>query len=192
MATFIHNEPTSLSVLQDLQLPQVLFSRLEQEIPPSFDVRVKYPHNADLQVISTIPNIIGAICLNQAGLELTTSHPDLLIRLVDITVSPLHEEAISERDNAQQLGASLDELVRHHPPLRPIVLGAIQELLRKTIDQGAAFEPPPDRSHGYVVDDISDNAASRPTEAGVTATITNPLITSFTKIFKVSQNSAMA
>jgi E3 ubiquitin-protein ligase HUWE1 len=38
MATFVHNEPTSLSVLQELQLPQTLFEELEREIYPAYDV----------------------------------------------------------------------------------------------------------------------------------------------------------
>ncbi len=38
MATFIHNEPTSLGVLQEMQMPQSLYAQLEREIPPSFDV----------------------------------------------------------------------------------------------------------------------------------------------------------
>ena len=39
MATFVHNEPTSLGTLQELQLPQGLYAQLEQGIPPAFDVR---------------------------------------------------------------------------------------------------------------------------------------------------------
>jgi E3 ubiquitin-protein ligase HUWE1 len=38
MATFVNNEPTSLAILQEQQVPQALFSQLERHIPASFDV----------------------------------------------------------------------------------------------------------------------------------------------------------
>ena len=38
MASFVHNEPTSLSILQEQQLPQTLFEMLEKEVPDSFEV----------------------------------------------------------------------------------------------------------------------------------------------------------
>jgi E3 ubiquitin-protein ligase HUWE1 len=38
MATFVHNEPTSLTILQEQQLPQSLFAELEREETLAFDV----------------------------------------------------------------------------------------------------------------------------------------------------------
>lgn len=38
MATFVHNEPTSLAILQEMQLPQTLYAQLEKEVPSSSDV----------------------------------------------------------------------------------------------------------------------------------------------------------
>jgi E3 ubiquitin-protein ligase HUWE1 len=38
MATFVHNEPTSLSVLQELGLPQALYTQLEQEYASTHEV----------------------------------------------------------------------------------------------------------------------------------------------------------
>lgn len=38
MASFVHNEPTSLSVLQEIGLPQALYTQLEQEYSSSHDV----------------------------------------------------------------------------------------------------------------------------------------------------------
>lgn len=39
MSSFVHNEPTSLSILQELRLPQTLFEVLESGMPASFEVR---------------------------------------------------------------------------------------------------------------------------------------------------------
>jgi len=38
MASFVHNEPTSLTVLQELGLPQALYTQLEKENPSTHDV----------------------------------------------------------------------------------------------------------------------------------------------------------
>jgi E3 ubiquitin-protein ligase HUWE1 len=38
MAAFVHNEPTSLSVLQELGLPQALYDELERDFPTNNDV----------------------------------------------------------------------------------------------------------------------------------------------------------
>lgn len=40
-ATFVHNEPTSLAVIQDLELPQALYDAVEANEHPSFDVRTR-------------------------------------------------------------------------------------------------------------------------------------------------------
>lgn len=40
MASFIHNEPTSLSILQEQKLPQTLFSVMESTVPDTFEVCV--------------------------------------------------------------------------------------------------------------------------------------------------------
>lgn len=125
--------------------------------------------------MSTVPNVVGAICLNQAGLDLTTSHPNVLTNLIATTVSPSHEEAMSERDNAQHLGSALDELVRHHPRLRPIVLDAVLTLLRKAVDDGAAFVPSPEKKHEYAVDAISSS----------TDRSSNTHLVALAKVFKV-------
>lgn len=38
MLTFVHNEPTSLSVLQEAKLPDAFYDAVEQDIEPSLDV----------------------------------------------------------------------------------------------------------------------------------------------------------
>ncbi|MCO5612178.1 hypothetical protein L7F22_066440 [Adiantum nelumboides] len=55
MATFVHNEPTSLAVVQEKKLPEAFVRFVEDDIEASYDV------------ICAIPNAVGALCLNQAG-----------------------------------------------------------------------------------------------------------------------------
>lgn len=49
MATFVHNEPTSLAILQELQLPQTLYENLEKKYPTSIDVRSPFLHDLPAQ-----------------------------------------------------------------------------------------------------------------------------------------------
>ncbi len=135
--------------------------------------------------MSTIPNVVGAICLNQAGMDLTKSHQDVLVKLITSVASPSHGEALSERDNAQHLGAALDELVRHHPPLRSIVFDAVMGLLRQTVEQGAAFVPPPHEAHNYIVERMPLDTGSSSDATRTTSSLSNPPLSAFHKIFKV-------
>jgi len=43
MASFVHNEPTSLTVLQELGLPQALYTQLEQEYSSTHEVSPSLP-----------------------------------------------------------------------------------------------------------------------------------------------------
>ena len=38
MSTFVHNEPTSLGVLQEAQLPEAFYKAVESNIEPSIEV----------------------------------------------------------------------------------------------------------------------------------------------------------
>lgn len=135
MATFVHNEPTSLTILQELELPQTFYSELEKSYPTSFDVsrRPCSPHVADSQILATIPTAIGAICLNQTGLDYTLAHPQIVKGMV--------VASMSNDGQILYLGQYLDELARHHPSLRPLVLEACLEQLRIACENGAKFVP---------------------------------------------------
>jgi E3 ubiquitin-protein ligase HUWE1 len=78
-------------------------------------------------------NAIGAICLNQAGIDFVKSHPLVFISLVKTATSPKVEDVMGERDAAQHLGSSFDELVRHHPQLQEIVLGAVKDIVQECL-----------------------------------------------------------
>jgi hypothetical protein len=45
MATFIHNEPTSLSILQEAKIPSAFLDSIKDEIPASVDVGVLEKHS---------------------------------------------------------------------------------------------------------------------------------------------------
>ncbi len=123
-ATFVHNEPTSLVVLQEMKLPQALYDALEKSTKPSFEV------------LSATCNAISAMCLNQAGMDLTLSRPQVIKHLVECSANPAYREILKERDNAVFIGGALDELARHHTPLKQLVMDASIAMLNRLIETG--------------------------------------------------------
>ncbi|GHJ84973.1 hypothetical protein NliqN6_1375 [Naganishia liquefaciens] len=123
-AAFVHNEPTSLSIIQEMKLPDALYDALEHNRQASFEI------------LSAVPNAIGAFCLNAAGMDLVVQRREVLGRLVNNCADPAYRDILRERDNATFLGTSLDELARHHPPLKPILLESLAALLKDLVEQG--------------------------------------------------------
>ncbi|WWD19760.1 hypothetical protein CI109_104224 [Kwoniella shandongensis] len=174
MATFVHNEPTSLAILQEMQLPQTLYAQLEQGVPPSYEV------------ISTVSNAIGAMCLNQSGLDHTLAHPGVITNLVNTVILSSHESVFNERDNGRHLGSSLDELARHHPALRPIILQSCLNLLKQATDAGAAFQPDETQRRDYSLEEMSQTQSSQADEVRpLQSPPSNPCLSTFSRVFKV-------
>ena len=137
MASFVHNEPTSLSFLQEIQLPQTLFENLERDFPKSFEV------------IAVVPNAIGAICLNEAGINYLKSHAAIIHNMITAAIVASPSDSMEREPSHQALGKSLDELVRHHPGLRPIVLDAVTQALKSSMKKAEAFVPSEDEKEDY-------------------------------------------
>ncbi|KAF8985816.1 hypothetical protein BGZ46_001784 [Entomortierella lignicola] len=121
MASFIHNEPTSLTILQDAKIPQTLLASLSMDIPASTDV------------VASIPGAFGAICLNTAGLEMFNKDFKLE-KFFSVFTSVRHIRAFQDSDIASSLGLSVDELVRHQPSLKPALMNEIILMLEKVLD----------------------------------------------------------
>lgn len=120
MTSFIHNEPTSLAILQEASIPQALLASLSKEIPASTDV------------VTSIPGAFGAICLNAPGLEMMTKDFPMK-KLFDIFTSIPHVRAFQESDINSNIGVSMDELVRHQPTLKPSVMEEISTMLNAVL-----------------------------------------------------------
>ncbi|KAF9934938.1 hypothetical protein BGZ67_003626 [Mortierella alpina] len=120
MASFIHNEPTSLTILQDAKIPQTLLASLSNDIPASTDVMM------------SIPGAFGAVCLNPVGLEMFNKEFQLE-KFFDIFTSAPHVRAFQDNDVSSNLGMSVDELVRHQPTLRAPVMKEILAMLKRVL-----------------------------------------------------------
>ncbi|GAA6062543.1 hypothetical protein JCM10212_004309 [Sporobolomyces blumeae] len=128
-ASFIHNEPTHLATVQEAKVPETFYDSLEGQIPASIDV------------LQAIPNAIGAFCLNHAGITQLTNRT-LIAAYFDIYLSPPHVDLLRDRDSAVLLGGAIDELVRHHPPLRERVMNNVMHIFEELKKRGQAFVQP--------------------------------------------------
>jgi E3 ubiquitin-protein ligase HUWE1 len=92
--------------------------------------------------MSAIPNALGALCLNEAGLQQFNKR-DVIPRLLSLFASERHARILMERENASMVGATVDELMRHHPSLKQPVLDAIIGMLDKIKEQAQNYEAEP-------------------------------------------------
>ncbi|KAF9195150.1 hypothetical protein BGZ51_004577 [Haplosporangium sp. Z 767] len=131
MTSFIHNEPTSLAILQEAKIPQTLLASLSNGIPVSNDVAMN------------LPGAFGAICLNAAGLEMFTKEFPLK-KFFEIFTSISHVRAFQDSDITSTLGISMDELVRHQPTLKANVMAEIVAMLKQVLKMCEADQLPED------------------------------------------------
>ena len=89
-----------------------------------------------------------------------------------------------DKGKALHLGDAVDELVRHHPPIRPIVLNAILQLLRQVINDGTDYNPSNDSLQDYVVEALLSKRVK--IQQGKSEKVANnPILAAFVKILKV-------
>ena len=95
-----------------------------------------------VKVIQAIPNAIGALCLNQAGQDQLASRPTIIPGYFSIFTSERHLRVLQDKENAVIIGSAVDELVRHHPVLRPAVFDTVCITLSRIEDIGKAYVRP--------------------------------------------------
>lgn len=61
--------------------------------------------------------------------------------MFSIFTSERHQRVLQDKENAVLIGSAVDELIRHHPSLKPAVFEAIKSTLSKIEDLGNAFAP---------------------------------------------------
>jgi E3 ubiquitin-protein ligase HUWE1 len=85
------------------------------------------------EAISTIPPAFGAICLAEAGMKLFRSSAALK-HFFEIFESPSHVKALDmDTEIPTIIGNAFDELVRHHPPLKDLVLASLSEMIARVV-----------------------------------------------------------
>ena len=83
------------------------------------------------EAITIIPAAFGAICLNSSGMRMFQAS-NALQSFFEVFESPKHVQCMENDSNlASNLGATFDELVRHHPPLKTAILNATLDMVAK-------------------------------------------------------------
>ncbi|OBZ91840.1 E3 ubiquitin-protein ligase ptr1 [Choanephora cucurbitarum] len=133
--TFIHNEPTSLSVLQELHLPQTFLSTFASYEEPNYEVLMAAVH------------AFGAICLNSTGLDMFRRQ-NPLPHFFQLMTSPTFVSNSFDVSSVTALGTTMDELIRHQPGLKVDVFKCANQLLQQVIEAGHLEQgKPQDDSH---------------------------------------------
>ncbi|KAI9612777.1 hypothetical protein H4Q26_007938 [Puccinia striiformis f. sp. tritici PST-130] len=127
MSTLIHSEPTSLATLQEAGLPKALYDAIDSGIEPAFDV------------IAAIPSALGALCLNDVGLE-QLNERQAIPAIFSVFTSERHAQILRDRDHASVVGSTIDELVQHQPTLKKMVLDATLTYLKEIDRIGKAID----------------------------------------------------
>ena len=97
---------------------------------------------ATKEVLSSLPNVFSALCLNTRGLDAFVACKPFE-RLFKVLLSPDYLPAMRRRrssdpmgDTAANLGSAMDELMRHQPSLKTAATTAIIKLLEEVCALG--------------------------------------------------------
>ena len=131
VTSFIFQEPSQLSSLQDNGLTDVLMhALLKKDVPAARDV------------LASLPNIFSALCLNTHGLDNFMEYKPF-DKLFCVLLSPEYLPAMRRRrgtetsyGTASNLGNAVDELMRHQVSLRTEAMKSIIKLLEQLVELG--------------------------------------------------------
>lgn len=152
LAAFLHNEPTSFTVINEAGISKSFLDAVclrdgstagsgDDDVASESDVSKQTPQGipAHRDSILNAAEAFGAICLTNSGFEQFKS-TGALEKFFEIFESPAHIKVLNleekpgtnkrEQDLAA-LGGTFDELVRHHPGLRPAVLSAVVVMIAR-------------------------------------------------------------
>ena len=122
---YVFQEPSLLSNMQEAGLTDVILQALLVKEPP-----------ATKEVLSALPNIFTALCLNEHGLNEFKKY-DPIEKMFKVLINQDYLQAMKRRrssesvnDTAAVLGSAVDELMRHQNSLRvPAIKAVIKERL---------------------------------------------------------------
>lgn len=124
MSGMIHSEPTIYSALHDTGLPEVFLKSINPKLLLSSEA------------LCAIPIALGALCLNQAGSK-SVADANPFPPLFAVFTSKEHTQTLGY--SSSSLGASMDELARHHPSLKDQIITQSIQLLENICSLGSSL-----------------------------------------------------
>lgn len=130
VTAIINNEPTAYSILKDSGTIDYILENFETFFGESSDL------------LCALPNCIGAIALNTEGLDKVVKN-DLIPKLFKVLDKNAYAKVLVNDDVSDAMGGSLEELARHYPVLKPIIMKEVVSLVERLAKIGTANLPRP-------------------------------------------------
>ena len=124
----INSEPTIYPVLVEAGLIPYIIDHFSEFISPY------------AELLAILPDILSALCLNTEGLK-KVKETNMIPCLFQAISDPKYARILSWKEEATDLGSSLDELARHYPDLRPIILESFCTVV-KELPKRVSFKQP--------------------------------------------------
>lgn len=112
----IHNEPTAFAILSEAKVIDTILDNYETLFLPSGDL------------LKALQYILSAVCLNKKGLDMVIEKKIISIYFKSFFSIAFAKELVNT-DESTGLGSSFDELGRHYPILKPIILEETKKLV---------------------------------------------------------------
>ncbi|KAI3404721.2 TOM1 [Candida oxycetoniae] len=114
----IHNEPTAFSILNEAKVIDTILDNYKSLFLPSG------------QLLISLAEVLGAISLNNSGLMKVTNKQSISTFFKSFYDDDI-AKVLVESDMSTNLGCSFDELGRHYPSLKPIILDETLDLVKQ-------------------------------------------------------------
>lgn len=112
----VHNEPTAFSILKEANVIDTILTNYESLFMPSSEL------------LMSLLEVLGAISLNKEGLQKVTESGVLKIYFKSF-LNLQYAKELMRADMNTNIGCSMDELGRHYPTLRPLILAELALLI---------------------------------------------------------------
>jgi E3 ubiquitin-protein ligase HUWE1 len=117
----IHNEPTAFAILNEAKVIDTILDNYENLFMPSGDL------------LKALLDILSSICLNKTGLKKVIDKNIISIYFRSFNCVSYAKELVNS-DESTSLGSSFDELGRHYPVLKPIIIEESKKLVENFAD----------------------------------------------------------
>ncbi|KAF5212178.1 putative E3 ubiquitin-protein ligase [Clavispora lusitaniae] len=114
----IHNEPTAFPILKEANVISTILSRYSELFMPAHEL------------LMSLLEILGAISLNKEGLSMVIDSAAIKTYFKSFYELEFAKKLV-QADASTGIGCSMDELGRHYPTLRPIIMAEIKDLVDK-------------------------------------------------------------
>lgn len=118
ITSIIHNEPTSFPILVESNTIDTVISHFADFLVD------------DGYLILSLPDVIGAICLNKTGLQ-KIQDSKVITMFFDIFLDTKIARVLVQDELSPSLATVFDELGRHYSDLKPEILSATKALVEK-------------------------------------------------------------